>query len=1397
MKMIRLSLVFAIVLMLFIPIQASAKEQQSFIDMPENWSREALTRAVDNGLLSGYKDRLYPEKNLTRAEMVAVINRAFGAKDKEDISNYTDVKDTDWFYDEISKAVGMGIFQGYANQLRPNDPITREEVFSVLANALKLRSKEANKLFMDSNEVSVWARESINGMINEGYIDGSDGKLNPKANITRAEFAQVMHNIIKDYINTPTVYEEVNAGNVIVNTPNATLKNVTVKGDLIIAEGVGEGEITLDNVKVEGRMLVRAGGENSIVIKGDSEIGSIIIVKQGNRVRVLNETGKEIAVATVEGTSDVILEGKFKNVVIQSANITVYARDTEIANLEIDGVESKVTVDEDSKIEKIDVRAANVVIEGEGTVKEVDVQAGGTGTEITTPDSLINVNREANNVVGTGGIVIEPNETYVNGKTVSQDAKPLKQPKSKGGSSGRNTTTPITKYTVVYTVVGRNGTLTGTVTSGNSVNSGTSVTFTASPSTGYEIKEWKVNGVVTAVSGSTLTITVSEPTTVTVEFEPILDITYEILIFVENVDGSTVVVKDSENTVIPAAKIQGKNYFYDLNAGTYTYTVEKSGYYTVEKTIVVSESSTEYVTMVEVLPGIVAVNNPSAIELNVGQDLPTLPATVDIVLDTLEEISVPVTWDVSSFNKDIADNYVIKGILTLPDGVDNPMDITAQCLVYVFAAPEITMTVSNSSILRFDFDVPNVWLGDKTVMDIGTPEYTTLAFLQDLFNDPTLDANVLNEENTLINYGIGYLEIELLDDAINRDLFFNLDHPEGVDPGLAQYPFDGDGNGVYRKDLIAVLSIFNNHLGLSSKSVSEPFKLKFFIPMENGIVDYSQPIQGVWQTQEQSDAELDPVLDTTPPEFVSISPEPGGEIWLESGDPFTYLITASDDNIYRFTPSKSHDFWYYALKDPYNGDEDLRARDQSEGVTVTYHDGTWEIAYDSISHNISLFADFEDYAGNRWSDIPEYENDMERFFDFNIKFLDRSELEAIKAEIDGLNPTDYSTETWNNIEIALTMPESTQAEIESKLNALLIAKNNLYELLVGYDDNYTIYSKTINNAFYVLGNDKGTGITLISATNGKFGTTTAYMDRIEYTPNPDFSGQDTFSYTVSTECETSDVTVFVNVKPSGTYMTSGYTSDGTEFGFYYDEDGVKVVIEDENSREVYITPNAYNFEVIDGELDVTFKYYMDDDLYTKKIGIENIDGLKIPVVLQEEISTPLQAIEIEDVNGVGLNEIKVGKTYMLHCNKVPSDSTDIIQIEWEIVSGNATINNIGELVANSPGEIVVRVYNLNTAEIGEFSDEITLTAYEMYTVRAEIVGTEYGTLQMFADGVEVSNPSEVTVRTVVAVKVIPIDPTVEVVGWFVDGVKFDLKKTVLEVLILNDIVIGVELFKPE
>lgn len=198
--------------------------------------------------------------------------------------------------------------------------------------------------------------------------------------------------------------------------------------------------------------------------------------------------------------------------------------------MEINGVGSKLIADKDANIEKVQVKAEKVTIEGKGKVVEVEVKKEGSNASITTPNTEIKVDKEAKDIKGTGNVAIKTDETYVNGKTDKENAKPLKKPNtggsSSGGSSGGSsddtggdTETPAEKYKVTYSVKDGNGTLTSSTISDSSVGEGTKVVFTASPSIGYEVKEWKVDEIVVSTSGNSLERIITANTTVTVEFK--------------------------------------------------------------------------------------------------------------------------------------------------------------------------------------------------------------------------------------------------------------------------------------------------------------------------------------------------------------------------------------------------------------------------------------------------------------------------------------------------------------------------------------------------------------------------------------------------------------------------------------------------------------------------------------------------------------------------------------------------------------------------------------------------------------------------------------------------------------------------------------------------------------
>ena len=250
---------------------AFAAVPSDFSDFPTDWSASAMTHAVQNGLLNGSDGKILPKGLLTRAQMATMVNRAFASSAKASLTSFTDMVPGVWHYDEMAKSVRMGVFQGADGKLSPNDPITREQAFAVLARAFGLADGKASSLdkFSDGAQVSSWARGAVAALVEQGYVTGANGALNPQSYITRAEFAQVMDALVAAYADQDLKDQTVE-GNLILRT-NSTLENVTVKGDLILADGVSAA--SLKNVTVTGRLVVRGGTDGVKLTKSTAKGG--------------------------------------------------------------------------------------------------------------------------------------------------------------------------------------------------------------------------------------------------------------------------------------------------------------------------------------------------------------------------------------------------------------------------------------------------------------------------------------------------------------------------------------------------------------------------------------------------------------------------------------------------------------------------------------------------------------------------------------------------------------------------------------------------------------------------------------------------------------------------------------------------------------------------------------------------------------------------------------------------------------------------------------------------------------------------------------------------------------------------------------------------------------------
>ena len=266
------------------------------------WYAEAVSAAVDNGLLYGKSSTIIdPNGDMTRAEMAAIINRSFGCYKAADISQYKDVSKSKWYYKDVALAVQMGTYNGRSSStMAPDAPISRQEAMTVVARALELDydsySKTDLSAFSDRSEISNWALPYVRAMVGADYIHGRGKILAPQDNITRAEFAQIFHNIIGTYIVSKGTYDKDIKGSVLIRTDEVTLKDMTVDGDLIIGCGAADGKITLDNVTVKGRLLVWGGGTKAVYCNAGTNMPAVVVARVDDAVKVIYDRDSTLAV---------------------------------------------------------------------------------------------------------------------------------------------------------------------------------------------------------------------------------------------------------------------------------------------------------------------------------------------------------------------------------------------------------------------------------------------------------------------------------------------------------------------------------------------------------------------------------------------------------------------------------------------------------------------------------------------------------------------------------------------------------------------------------------------------------------------------------------------------------------------------------------------------------------------------------------------------------------------------------------------------------------------------------------------------------------------------------------------------------------------------------------------
>ncbi len=179
----------------------------SFDDIQNSWAKQQIEVLAGQGIINGKTtDSFEPNGSISRAEFASLIARLLDLDETEDDDIFTDIKEGAWYQNSVNGLYDAGIVSGWSsNTFAPNKQISRQEAATIIANALSYlgySSYEAlDGRYKDSELIASWAANQVETVYQEGIMDGfPNGQFQPKANLTRAQAAQIIYQLYQKYM---------------------------------------------------------------------------------------------------------------------------------------------------------------------------------------------------------------------------------------------------------------------------------------------------------------------------------------------------------------------------------------------------------------------------------------------------------------------------------------------------------------------------------------------------------------------------------------------------------------------------------------------------------------------------------------------------------------------------------------------------------------------------------------------------------------------------------------------------------------------------------------------------------------------------------------------------------------------------------------------------------------------------------------------------------------------------------------------------------------------------------------------------------------------------------------------------------------------------------------------
>ncbi len=141
---------------------------RSFDDVPDNyWAKPYIDALSSREIIAGFQDGNYrPDMPVTRAQIATIVANTFNLTADQEALAFSDVNSDYWAQEAIEEVVRGGFMTGFPdNTFDPNAPVTRAQSLTTLVTGLNAEPptnvQAALSRYTDANAIPQWATEKV------------------------------------------------------------------------------------------------------------------------------------------------------------------------------------------------------------------------------------------------------------------------------------------------------------------------------------------------------------------------------------------------------------------------------------------------------------------------------------------------------------------------------------------------------------------------------------------------------------------------------------------------------------------------------------------------------------------------------------------------------------------------------------------------------------------------------------------------------------------------------------------------------------------------------------------------------------------------------------------------------------------------------------------------------------------------------------------------------------------------------------------------------------------------------------------------------------------------------------------------------------------------------------